>query len=146
MEKRILKHILLPLDLQDTALSERAIKVAQDISQQYGADITVLTVIPDFGMPLVANFFPEDTMEHAKKEVRVELKRLIDDKFDQPDKIKSDVLEGSPHKEIVRYAKRHATNLIIVPARATNVGKVFLGSSSTHVVERAPCSVLVIRP
>ena len=62
------KKILLPLDLQETELSARATKVAQDLAKFYGARITVLTVIPDFGMPLVANFFPPDAIERAETE------------------------------------------------------------------------------
>ena len=45
---------------------------------------TVLTVIPDFGMPLVANFFPEDAMKQAENEVHSELKRFIKAHFKDP--------------------------------------------------------------
>jgi len=63
------KKILVPLDLQETALSVRATKVAQDIANCYQSSISVLTVIPDFGMPLVANYFPKDAMKQAENEV-----------------------------------------------------------------------------
>lgn len=140
------KEILLPVDLQETTLSERAAAVAQDYADRYQSGITVLTVIPDFGMPLVANFFPEDAMKQARKEVCAELKRFVSAHFRDPSTIKSEVGQGSPHKITLRYARAHGTDLIIVPARAKDVGKVFLGSSSTAIVERAPCSVLIVRP
>ena len=44
------KKILLPVDLQETALSVRATNVAQELAKSFGASITVLTVIPDFGI------------------------------------------------------------------------------------------------
>ena len=44
------------------------------------------------------------------------------------------------------HAKKEKVDLIILPATGKDVSKVFLGSSSTHVVERSPCSVLVVRP
>ena len=140
------KKILVPLDLQETALSVRATTVAQDIAQCYQSSISVLTVIPDFGMPLVANYFPEDAMQKAENDVHAELKRFIEAHFDNPSAIRAEIDSGSPHKIIVRHAKREHIDLIILPATGKDVSKVFLGSSSTHVVERSPCSVLVVRP
>jgi nucleotide-binding universal stress UspA family protein len=138
--------ILVPVDLQETALTERAIQVARDIADHYSAAITVLTVIPDFGMPMVANFFPADAMTKARKEVEAELERYVAARFKDASKVRSRVVDGSPHKEIVEYAETHDTDLIVLPARAKDISKVFLGSSSTHVAERAPCSVLIVRP
>ena len=140
------KEILLPVDLQETALSERAVVVAQDIANSYNANITVITVIPDFGMPMVANFFPEDAMRKARREVKAELQRFIESHFREPEKIQFDVAQGSPHKLIVRHAHVHKNDLIILPARAKDLGKMLLGSCSTHVVESATCSVLIVRP
>jgi len=141
------KKILVPLDLQETALSARATRVAQDIASCYGSRISVLTVIPDFGMPLVANYFPKDAMDQAEQEVHEELKRFVDAHFDKPEKIRAEVDGGgSPHKIIVRHARKEKIDLIVMPATGKDVSKVFLGSSSTHVVERSPCSVLIVRP
>ena len=44
------------------------------------------------------------------------------------------------------YAARHGIDLIIVPSRAKDIGKIFLGSSATQIAERAPCSVMIVRP
>jgi nucleotide-binding universal stress UspA family protein len=140
------KDILLPVDLEETELTARAIVVAQGLAQQHQASITVMTVIPDFNMPVVANFFPDDALEKARREVERELQKLIKARFREPSLIKTHVLQGSPHRIIVDYALDHGTDLIIMPSRGRDVSKVFLGSSTTHVVQRAPCSVLVVRP
>lgn len=140
------KKILVPLDLQETALSVRATRVAQDIAACYGSDINVLTVIPDFGMPMVANYFPEDAMQKAENDVHAELKRFIQAHFEDPSAVRAEIDSGSPHKIIVQHAQKENIDLIILPATAKDISKVFLGSSSTHVVERSPCSVLVVRP
>jgi nucleotide-binding universal stress UspA family protein len=140
------KEILLPVDLQQTKLTTRAVSMAKDIAERHAAAITVITVIPDFGMPMVASFFPDDAMEEAAEEVRAELNRFIAEHFDDPKKIKAYVETGSPHKAVINYATKHATDLIIIPARAMNISKALLGSVSMHVVERAPCSVMVVRP
>jgi universal stress protein E len=95
---------------------------------------------------MVASFFPDDAMEEAAEEVRAELNRFIAEHFDDAQKIKAYVETGSPHKAIINYATKHGTDLIIIPARAMNISKALLGSVSMHVVERAPCSVMVVRP
>lgn len=141
------KKILLPVDLQETALSDRAVEIANDLADHHSAEIIVLTVIPDFGMPLVANYFPEDAMRRAKNEVSKELQNFVDTRMkNSAIPVRLDVGQGSPHKVVVHYAALHNIDLIIVPARAKDIGKIFLGSSATHIAERAPCCVLVVRP
>lgn len=140
------KEILLPLDMQETQLSERAIVVAQELAARDAANLSVITVIPDFGMPLVASYFPDDALERAEREVTAELRRFIDGHFNQPAAVRAVVRQGKPHKAVVRYAREHGTDLIVMPARAKDISKVLLGSSTNHVAERAPCSVLVVRP
>lgn len=140
------KEILLPVDLQESALSLRATKIAQEFADQYDARITVITVIPNFGMPIVANFFPANTIKNAANEVLSELKRFVAAHFDKPENVAVRVAEGSPHEEILEFAARHSTDLIIVPARGKNIEKIFLGSSSIQIVEQSKCTVMVVRP
>lgn len=140
------RNILLPVDLQETTLSQRAIEITKELSAQFGCRITVMTVIPDFGMPLVANFFPDDAVEQAERDVAGELGRFIDARFDAGARVRPHVATGTPHKVIVKYAATHKTDLIVLPAHGKAIGKLFLGSTSTHVAEHATCSVMVIRP
>jgi len=139
-------NILLPIDLEETELTERAITIAQDIAERYGSTITVVTVIPDFSMPVVASYFPADAIEKARAEICVEVKKLVEKRFRNPSEIKCDVGEGSPHRFIVEYARDKKMDLIVMPSRGHEISKIFLGSSTAHVVNRAPCSVLVVRP
>lgn len=139
------QEILLPIDLEETELTARAITVAQDIAERYRGRITVVTVIPDFSIPLVASYFPADAIEKARADVCGELQRMVQARFHDPASVHCDVGEGSPHRFIVDYARQKNTDLIIMPSRGRDITKVLLGSSTQHVVERAPCSVLVVR-
>ncbi len=140
------KEILLPVDLQETELSERAAACARDLAKRYDSNITVLTVIPDYGLPLVASYFPEGALQQAKEDVEEELKKFVTARFDPSASVKSTVGQGSPHKVIVSYIEKHGIDLVIMPSRANDLSKLFLGSSTSHVVDRAKCSVLVVRP
>ncbi|MET0093553.1 MAG: universal stress protein, partial [Sedimenticola sp.] len=98
--------ILMPIDLQETDLATRAVQTAIDEARKHGAEIYVLTVIPDFGLPLVASFFPDDAIKDAMKSVARELKKYI--KANIPDDITAHPLiaDGSPSEIILNQAKK----------------------------------------
>ncbi len=137
--------ILMPIDLQETQLAVRAVQTAIDEARKHSAEIYVLTVIPDFGLPLVASFFPDDAIKDAMKGVARELKKYI--KANIPDDITVHPLiaDGSPAEIILNQAKKLKADLIIIPSHAQSLGQVFLGSCAAKVVERARCSVMVIK-
>lgn len=57
------------------------------------------------------------------------------------------VLQGDPRKVLVDYARESSSDLLICGARSHSMlSRIFLGSVSEHLVYRAHCSVLVIRP
>lgn len=137
--------ILLPVDLQEHQLGERAAAVADDLVTRYGAHLSVITVIPSFGMPIVAEHFGADAMQRTRHEVQQELQRFIDSHFTDPAAVTALVEQGPPQHHIVSRATADATDLIIIPARARNFAKTLLGSTSTYVAAHAGCSVLVVR-
>jgi nucleotide-binding universal stress UspA family protein len=141
------KEILVPIDMEETELTARAVAVAEDLGRHYGASITALTAIPDFNAnPMVATYFPDDAGRKAHAEMCGDLDKLVNSHFKDPKKVKCEVREGSPRKVIVRYVEDNNIDLVVIPARKTDLSKILLGSNSSYVVDRAPCSVLVIRP
>jgi universal stress protein F len=56
------KRILVPIDLQETDDRARCMGLEKSIElcRLYQASLYVLTVVPDMGMPIVANYFPPD--------------------------------------------------------------------------------------
>ena len=56
------------------------------------------------------------------------------------------LLSGKPATEIVRFAKEHETDLLVIGTQGkSGLGKMILGSVAESVVRNAPCSVLVVR-
>lgn len=139
------KKILMPIDLQDTRLSAKAVKIAIDEARKHDAEIHVLTVIPDFGMPLVASFFPDSTMDKALKEVAQELKRYIAANFPKDIKTQPHIGEGNPAEQVIQLTKKLGVDLIIIPSHAKTIQQVFLGSCAARVVDHVHCSVMVIK-
>lgn len=58
-----------------------------------------------------------------------------------------EIVTGDPAEEIVRLAKIHKADLIVIGNRGlTGIQRVLSGSVSSQIVEDAPCSVLVVKP
>jgi nucleotide-binding universal stress UspA family protein len=141
------RKILVPLDMEERALNSKAIAIAEDLATHYGATLTALSAIPDFSdNPLVASYFPDDAAQKAYSEACADFKKLIDAQFRKPADVTCVIVEGSPRKAIVRYVKDNGIDLVVMPARKNDLSKVLLGSNSSHVADRAPCSVLIVRP
>lgn len=58
-----------------------------------------------------------------------------------------EIVTGDPAEEILRLAKIHHADLIVLGSRGlTGMKRILLGSVSSQIVEDAPCSVLVVKP
>ena len=59
---------------------------------------------------------------------------------------RTDILAGEPYVELVRYAKRHDIDMIVLGVRGLSLAEtLFLGSTTDRIVRRAPCPVLCVR-
>jgi len=139
------KKILLPLNLQETELAKKAVAFAIKQAQENGGEITILTVLPGFGMPMVASFFPDDTVEKALRLVAKELKKYIANTFPENIKVHARIAEGHPSEHILDQAKKVGADLIVIPSHTKSVPQKLLGACSNKVVEQSPCSVMVIK-
>lgn len=140
------KKILMPIDLQETDLAQKTVEVAIYEAKKHGAVLHVLTVVPGFGMPMVATFFPENVMKDAMREVAKELKRFVSDSI--PDDIEAHpiIAQGNPAEQVLKQAKQLDVDLIVIPSHAHSSTEVLLiGSCAGRVVEQANCSVMVVK-
>jgi nucleotide-binding universal stress UspA family protein len=55
------------------------------------------------------------------------------------------VLHGHPAGEVVAWAERHAVDLLVCASHPGLAHRVALGSFAHHLVNHAPCPVLVLR-
>jgi len=65
---------------------------------------------------------------------------------DTESRVNDVVLVGNPAKEIVEFAMNLGVDLIVAGTRGRSPAKeVYLGSVSSALAHRAPCSVLIVR-
>ena len=138
-------HILLAVDLESKKSWKKALPTAVEYCQAFGATLHLLTVVPDFGMTAVAQFFPKgfenDAVKQTKKALRAFSKKQI------PKGIKVDhvIAYGTIYKEIMAAAKGVKADLVVLAAHRPELSDYLLGPNAARVVRHADCSVLVVR-
>ncbi|OMH33594.1 universal stress protein [Motiliproteus sp. MSK22-1] len=140
------KNILLPVDPQEPELVNKALNMAVTQAREQNATLHVLTVLPGFNNPMVASYFPEDAMKQALKTASEKLSSYLEENAPSDIQVQLHAQSGNPYKQILKLAEKLKAELIVIPSRKRNrVDQVLLGSVTAKVVERASCSVLVVR-
>ncbi|SFB89148.1 Nucleotide-binding universal stress protein, UspA family [Marinospirillum celere] len=140
------KRILLPVDISEGKESLKAIEAAVELAASHQAVLHLLTVLPGFGSPVVASYFPRQDMDKALAAIYQQLHDLVEPHILEGLEVKLRAVEGKPYKQILKEAKRIHADLIVIPSHGPKaVERFFLGSTAARVVERAEVSVMVIR-
>jgi len=135
-----------PVDLQNTEYCLGALEIALREVKEHDSEIHIITVIPGYSNAIVSSFFSEEDHQASLKKVAQSLLDFV--KSNVGDEIKPilKVHDGSASEEINRYVRNKNIDLVVM--RAHQRGKVsefLLGSVASRVVERAHCSVFVLK-
>jgi nucleotide-binding universal stress UspA family protein len=143
------KHILCPTDLKER--SDAAVKKAVQIAHQFGSKITLLNIHEEF-MDKDERLMLRVSVDKMKEkytriaiESKEEMKTVIHKLH--ADDIEVDYLlhSGKPEKIIVEVAKQLETDLIVISTDGRdNVIDFVVGTITEHVINAAPCPVLVV--
>ncbi|MFW6005498.1 MAG: universal stress protein [Desulfonatronovibrionaceae bacterium] len=141
------RHILIPIDLQEEDERPRtlALHKAIELCRVYKAQLHVLTVVPDVGMPIVGYYFPTETEDAIVKESEKFLHELVNQHIPEDIDVQHLVAQGTVYKRILKMADKVNADLIIMPAQQMKLQDFFIGSNASRVVRYAKCSVLVVR-
>lgn len=138
-------NILLPVDMEHTDESARALKIAVAEAQRSKAKLTIMTVAPGFGSALVASYFEEGAVKEALKEVARQLKQYIDDNIPDDVEIEAVVAEGNPAEKILQQGKVSKIDLIVLASHNSQIENLLLGSCAAKVVRHSHCTVTVVK-
>ncbi|MFP4214070.1 MAG: universal stress protein [Desulfohalobiaceae bacterium] len=142
------KHILLPVDLQeeeDSLPRQAALEKAVELCRFYKAQLHVLTVVPDLGMPIVGQYFPADAGDNIIQDAENALHALLQQTVPKDIWVQHLVAQGSIYRRIIEMAEEVHADLIVMPANRTKFRDYLLGTNTARVVRHAQCSVLVVR-
>ncbi len=139
------ERILIAVDLNDPSSWRKVFPTAAALCDAFGAKLSVLTVVPDFGLPSVAQFFPDDFADRALARAESELDHLIAEHLPSVSSVQRLVAYGTPYTEILRVAREIETDLIVMASHRPELKDYLLGPNAARVVRHARCSVMVVR-
>jgi len=139
------KDILLPIDLNHESSWRSALPVALAHCKAFGARLHVMTVVPEFGMSIVGNFFPEGFEKKHLENATKLLHEFVAKKIPADCKVQHIVAEGKAYKEILAMADEIKADLIIMGSHRPEMKDYLLGPNAERVVRHSPRSVLVVR-
>ncbi|EPJ51531.1 MAG: universal stress protein family protein [Osedax symbiont Rs2] len=138
--------ILVPVDLQDIEFSLNALKLALREIDDGATQLHLITVLPGFGNSYVSSFLGESEHKAVVKTVAQDLNDYAAKYVGAKIKPILKVIEGSAPEEINRYVAKAGIDLVILRAhQRSKLNEFLLGSVSARVVERACCSVMVLK-
>ena len=138
--------ILLSLDLNEESSWAKALPTAITLCRTFGASLHLVTVLPDYRMPLVGSYFPKDFAKKAHEAISEAQHKFIQDKVPDDIKVQSIIADGSPWEAIVKTAKKLDVDLIVMASHnKRKFADYVLGPNAEHVVHHSKVSVMIVR-
>lgn len=136
--------ILLPVDIDYPETAAAIYRRAAEIAAPSDSAIRLVSVMPGFGMPIVATYISNDTREEIVNRLKTSLEAFIIEHCDKS--VTYEVSTGKNWEEIIKSANKWGADLIVVyhdPRR--DINEVHSGSCARRVAENAGCSVMWLR-
>jgi nucleotide-binding universal stress UspA family protein len=148
----LFKEVLCATDFSDCATN--ALNYAMSLAQRAGAHLTVVHVVetpPALapGNHETVQAGPRSIAEYlsaAEIDARARLDEEIPANVRAYIRVATAVTFGRPHREILRLAHEHRSDLIVVGIHGRGATDLmFFGSTAQHLVRQAECPVLTVR-
>ena len=145
-----IRSILLPTDFSECA--NYALSYTASLARTFGARIVCVHVIepivPTVGYTGMTEPLPiADISEQLEDSAERELPKIAECEECAGLEVEEVIVHGEAASEIVRVAKEHAVELIVISSHGrTGFGRIFFGSTAEAVVRHASCPVLVVKP
>ncbi|HEX5796645.1 MAG TPA: universal stress protein [Geminicoccaceae bacterium] len=139
------RNILVPVDLSDKHSWRKALPTAISLCETFEGKLHLITVVPEFGLPMVGQFFPEGyeakLRQHAAKQLRDFAAQQVPGEIE----CRRIVAEGKVYQEIMKAADAIKADLIVMGSHRPELSDYLLGPNAARVMRHAKCSVMVVR-
>ena len=139
------KDILLVVNFDKKSSWRKALPTAVDLCRSRDGRLHVLTVIPDFGMSIVGQYFPEGFEAEVAEKAMVDLKAFVKENVPDEIEVRRVVGRGKVHDEILTTAQESKCDIIVMASPRPVLKDHVLGATASYVVRHADCSVWVVR-
>ncbi len=145
--------ILVPVDLGDTETSGKVLATAVDQAERDGADLTVMTVVPDMVTGIDYRYAIRGEMGGSED---YDLKKIVQNALDHLNQFVADstpkgmqvetiARHGTVYEQILDVADDINAVQIVIGAHRPQLADYLLGPNTSRVVRHAKCSVNVVR-
>lgn len=141
------QSILVPIDLTEDALTQKALAHVEFLANASTATITFLHVLPIF-LPILSAYsieYSTKELDDAKAKARKAINKLIQHLDLPKERVNIFTSFGSARTETLKAAEIAKADLIIVGSRNPSLSTHLLGSTAAGIVANAKISVLVVR-
>jgi len=138
----MIRRILHATDYSD--LSHPAFEMACSLARDFGAELVICHVSPP---PIAAgaNGVIVDIPTGEAEQLRARLEKVKPD--DPRLSVTHQLLRGDPASEIVRFAAEAGIDLIVLGTHGRGgLSRLLIGSVAEHVLRKAPCPVVTVKP
>jgi len=140
------QKIMLPVDLNEEASWTKALPTAVALCRSFDASLHVVTVLPDYRMPLVGSYFPKDFSKKAHEAISEAQHEFIREHVPEDLTVQSVIVDGSPWEAIIKAGKKLEVDLIVMASHnKRKFTDYVLGPNAEHVVHHAKISVMIVR-
>ena len=139
-------RLLCPVDFSESSLE--ALQFALSLAKEADARLTVLHVVdwPAANELLSEHFDPPDLQPQVEARVRERLEALVTEEARTFSRPTTSIVYGKPYRQILETARQEQSDLIVIGVHGRNpLDLALFGSTTNHVVRRAPCPVLTLR-
>lgn len=141
------EHILVPVDFSDPC--RNAMRYAVALGKLYHAHLDVLHVIDNWTSAVFYQTWKK-SMVDLLPDIQAECHEAMDEFLGGFDlaglSVAKNIVQGKAHSEIVEWAEKKKTDLIVIATRGLGgVDHLLLGSTAEKVIRRAPCPVLSVK-
>ncbi len=141
------KKILVPVDF--SKYSEQTVRYAKELATTFGAELQILHIVEELlhpafyttGRSSIFEFMPEIEASSIK-----ETNRILKEAGGPDVKFELHLQEGRASRDIVRFAERHDSDLIVIATHGlTGIEHLLLGSVTEKVVRFSSVPVLTVK-
>ena len=138
------KDVLCAIKLGEEHSWKKALPSAIEMRGDSG-NLHLLTVVPEFGLSVISQFFPENFEENTLNETKDALRDFIDKNVPKDVPCRAIVAQGKAYEQVLRIAEEVGCDAIVMAAGNPDLAQFLLGPNASRVVRHATCSVLVVR-
>ena len=140
------KTIIMPVDVFEMELSDKAVRHAEFLAQQDGI-IHLLHVLPGSSSFTMSRFTADLRRfeEHLQHEAETRLQTMVGHFSIDPSRIKSHVRFGNVRDMVNELANEIKADVVVIGSRNPSISTHLLGSNASSVIRHAHIPVLVVR-